>query len=95
MVGVALVAAAVVAGVLWAKLKGGADNVSVVARAEAPTRGKSLKLPLLAALIAFAGFTALCIGLLRIFGRRGFRTPESVGRTLNMPVLAVAPAKGH
>lgn len=73
----------------------GADNVSVVARAEAPTRGKSLKLPLLAALIGFAGFTALCVGLLRVFGRRGFRTPESVGRTLDMPVLAVAPAKGH
>lgn len=73
----------------------GADNVSVVARAEAPTRGKSMKLPLLAALIAFAGFTALCVGLLRIFGRRGFRTPESVGRTLDMPVLAVAPAKAH
>ena len=29
MVGVALVAAAVVAGVLWSKLKGGAENVSV------------------------------------------------------------------
>ena len=29
MVGIALVAAAVVAGVLWSKLKGGAENVSV------------------------------------------------------------------
>lgn len=73
----------------------GADNVSVVARAQAPIRGKSLKLPLLAAVVLFAGFTALCVGLLRVFGRRGFRTPASVGRTLDMPVLAVAPAKGH
>ena len=29
MIGVALVAAAVVAGVLWGKLKGGAENVNV------------------------------------------------------------------
>ncbi len=33
MIGVALVAAAVVAGVLWAKLKGGAENVNVPAPA--------------------------------------------------------------
>ena len=41
----------------------------------------------------FAGFTALCVGLLRIFMRRGFVTPTSAGRTLQMPVLAVAPMK--
>jgi polysaccharide biosynthesis protein PslE len=28
-----------------------------------------------------------------VFTRRGFSTPASVGRTLDMPVLAVAPAK--
>ncbi|RZJ00637.1 MAG: chain-length determining protein [Brevundimonas sp.] len=73
----------------------GADNVRVAARAEAPTKGKSLKIPLLAAVFLFAGFTALCIGLLRIFMRKGFPTPASAGRTLQMPVLAVAPAKAH
>ena len=41
----------------------------------------------------FAAFTALCVGLLRVFTRRGFTTPASVSRTLDMPVLAVAPAK--
>ena len=39
--------------------------------------------------------TALCAGLLRIFSRRGFSTAGSVSRTLDMPVLAVAPAKAH
>lgn len=73
----------------------GADNVTVIARAEAPTRGTSLKAPLLAAVFLFAGFTALCVGLLRVFTRRGFVTPASTGRTLDMPVLAVAPVKAR
>ncbi len=73
----------------------GADNVTIFARAEAPTRGKSLKAPLLAAVFLFAGFTALCIGLLRVFTRRGFVTPASTGRTLDLPVLAVAPMKAR
>ncbi len=73
----------------------GADNVRVIERAAAPTRGKSLKLPLLALVILFAGFTALCVGLLRVFTLRGFSTPGMAGRTLEMPVLAVAPMKAH
>jgi uncharacterized protein involved in exopolysaccharide biosynthesis len=73
----------------------GADNVRVVERAAAPTRGTSLKLPLLALVVLFAGFTALCVGLLRVFTRRGFATPGVAGRTLEMPVLAVAPMKAH
>jgi uncharacterized protein involved in exopolysaccharide biosynthesis len=71
----------------------GADNVNVIERAEAPTRGTSLKAPLLAAVFLFAAFTALCVGLLRVFTRRGYTTPASAGRTLEMPVLAVAPMK--
>ena len=71
----------------------GADNVTVIERAQPPATGKSLKIPLLAAVFLFAAFTALCVGLLRVFTRRGFTTPASVGRTLDMPVLAVAPAK--
>lgn len=73
----------------------GADNVRVIERAAAPTRGTSLKLPLLALVILFAGFTALCVGLLRVFTRRGYATPQIAGRTLEMPVLAVAPMKAH
>lgn len=71
----------------------GADNVNVIERAEAPTKGTSLKAPLLAAAFLFAAFTALCVGLLRVFSRRGYVTPASTGRTLDMPVLAVAPMK--
>ena len=71
----------------------GVDHL--IARAEAPTKGTSLKAPLLAAVFLFAGFTALCVGLLRVFTRRGFVTPASTGRTLDMPVLAVAPVKGR
>ena len=73
----------------------GADNVTVIERAEAPTQGKSLKAPLLAAVFLFAAFTALCVGLLRVFTRRGYVTPASTGRTLDMPVLAVAPMKAR
>lgn len=71
----------------------GADNVTVIERAQTPSRGKSLKAPLMALAFLFAGFTALCVGLVRIFTRRGFVTADSAGRTLEMPVLAVAPAK--
>lgn len=73
----------------------GADNVTVIERAEAPTRGTSLKAPLLAVVFLFAAFTALCVGLLRVFTRRGYVTPASTGRTLEMPVLAVAPMKAR
>ena len=73
----------------------GADNVNVIERAEAPTRGTSLKAPLLAVVFLFAAFTALCVGLLRVFTRRGYTTPASAGRTLDMPVLAVAPVKAR
>ena len=73
----------------------GADNVNVIERAQAPTRGSSLKAPLLAVVFLFAAFTALCVGLLRVFTRRGYTTPASAGRTLDMPVLAVAPVKAR
>ena len=74
-------------------VRNGSDNVRVISDPAAPTRGSSLKLPLLALVFLFAGFTALCVGLLRVFSRRGFITPASAGRTLNLPVLAVAPMK--
>jgi polysaccharide biosynthesis protein PslE len=74
-------------------VKAGADDVRVMERAAPPLRGRSLKLPLLAAVILFAAFTALSVGLIRIFSRRGFTTPASVGRTLDLPVLAAAPVK--
>ena len=71
----------------------GADNVTVIERAQPPMTGRSLKLPLLMALVLFAGFTALCAGLLRVFLRRGILTRSSAQRTFGLPVLAVAPSK--
>ncbi len=72
----------------------GADSITVLARAAPPTRGKSLKAPLLALAFLFAGFTALCVGLIRVFSRPGLSTASSAERTLGLPVLAVAPVKG-
>lgn len=76
-------------------VRGGADSVRVIERAVAPSRGSSLKALGLGLVFLFAGFTALCVGLLRVFTRRGFSTPASAGRTLEMPVLAVAAMKAH
>jgi uncharacterized protein involved in exopolysaccharide biosynthesis len=70
------------------------DNIRVVARAITPTEGSSLKLPVAVAAFLFAGFTALSLGLGRIFLRRGFATPTSAARTLDLPILATAPLKG-
>lgn len=72
---------------------GGDDSVRVVERAAAPVEGVSLRQPLFILAFLFAAFTAVCVGLLRIFLRRGFVTPESAGRVLDLPVLAVAPLK--
>jgi uncharacterized protein involved in exopolysaccharide biosynthesis len=74
-------------------VKAGADNVTVIERAQPPSKGKSLRFPLMIAVLAFAGFTALCVGLLRVFLQRGFVMPATLSRTLQAPVLAVAPAK--
>jgi uncharacterized protein involved in exopolysaccharide biosynthesis len=71
----------------------GDDSIRVVERAYPPTKGDSLKKPVLALGFLFAAFTALCAGLARILLRRGFVTPESTARTLDLPVLAVAPLK--
>jgi uncharacterized protein involved in exopolysaccharide biosynthesis len=69
------------------------DNIRIVERPVVPAKGKSLTRPLLALVVLFAGFTAFCVGLLRVFLRRGFSTPTSVARTLELPVLATAPYK--
>ncbi|RRN62217.1 lipopolysaccharide biosynthesis protein [Caulobacter sp. 602-1] len=69
------------------------DNIRIVQRAVAPSTGKSLKKPVLVLAILFAGFTALCAGLVRMFLRPGLQTPASASRTLGMPVLATAGLK--
>ncbi len=70
-------------------------DVRVVQRAYTPTRGASLKAPALLAATAFAGFAALCAGLLAAFLSRGFPSAGAAERTLDMPVLAAVPARGR
>jgi uncharacterized protein involved in exopolysaccharide biosynthesis len=69
------------------------DNIRIVERAGVPTQGKSLKAPVLVLAMLFAGFTALCAGLLRMFLRPGIPTPATAARTLDLPVLGSAPLK--
>lgn len=69
------------------------DNIRVAQRAVVPTQGKSLKKPVFILAVLFAGFTALCVGLLRMFLRPGIPTPSAAARTLELPVLAVARLK--
>ena len=69
------------------------DNIRIIARATAPTTGKSLRKPVLVLALAFAAFSALSAGLLRMFLRPGMPTPASAGRTLDLPVLGAAALK--
>jgi uncharacterized protein involved in exopolysaccharide biosynthesis len=69
------------------------DNIRIIERATPPTEGKSLRKPVLMLALAFAAFSALCAGLLRMFLRPGMPTPASAGRTLDLPVLGAAPLK--
>jgi uncharacterized protein involved in exopolysaccharide biosynthesis len=71
----------------------GDDSIRVVQRAFAPTKGKSLRSVVAAASLLFAGFSAFCVALVRIFLRRGYVTPEATARSLDLPVLAFAPVK--
>ncbi len=76
-----------------AMAKSGQDNIRVVERAYPATSGTSLKKPVMILAVLFAAFAALCAGLLSAFTAKGYPTPEAVERTLNLPVLAAAPAR--
>lgn len=71
------------------------DNIRIVQRAIAPIKGKSLRKPVVVLAFLFAGFTALCAGLLAMFLRPGLPTPQSAARTLDLPVLGAAPLKAQ
>jgi uncharacterized protein involved in exopolysaccharide biosynthesis len=75
--------------------QGGADSVRVIAAATPPNRASSLRKPVLILAFLFAGFTALCAGLLRVFLGRRFVTAGSASRTLDLPILAITPSKGR
>jgi uncharacterized protein involved in exopolysaccharide biosynthesis len=69
------------------------DNIRIVSRATPPSKGKSLKKPVMVLALLFAAFTAVCAGLLRMFLRPGLPTAQSASRTLDLPVLGAAPFK--
>ncbi len=69
------------------------DSVRVVEKASPPSKPQSLKRPILILSFLFAGFTALCAGLLRVYTRKGFVNADMASRTLDLPVLAQAPVK--
>ncbi|MEO0465971.1 MAG: Wzz/FepE/Etk N-terminal domain-containing protein [Pseudomonadota bacterium] len=71
-----------------------AGSVRVLEAARSPVEGSSLKAPVVAVGVVFAGFTALCLGLMFAVTRRGFATPTSAERTLGIPVLAALPPQG-
>lgn len=71
--------------------KSGNDNIRVVERAYPATVGTSLKKPVMIVAVLFAAFAALCAGLLSAFLSKGYPTPETIERTLQLPVLAAAP----
>lgn len=71
----------------------GSDNIRIVARASPPLEGSSLKKPVAVLVLLLAGFTALCIGLLRVFLKPGAMTPATAGRSLDLPVLGSARAR--
>ena len=71
----------------------GNDNISIVQRAVPPVQGKSLKRPAMALALLLAAFTALCVGLVRAFLQPGMPSAEAASKTLDLPILATAPAK--
>ena len=75
------------------EMKAGDDTVRVVEKAQMPSRPKSLKRIVLILSFLFAGLTALCAGLLRVYTRKGFANAQMAAKALDMPVLAQARTK--
>ncbi|WP_236621692.1 GumC family protein [Asticcacaulis benevestitus] len=73
--------------------KGSDDTVRVVEKASMPDKPKSLKRVVLILSFLFAGFTALCAGLLRVYTRKGFANADMAAKALDLPVLAQAKTK--
>lgn len=71
------------------------DNIRIVQRAVPATNGKSLRKVIVMLAFMFGAFSALCAGLVRMFLRPGLPTAASASRTLDLPVLGMAPVKGR
>lgn len=78
-----------------AALQNLANAVSSPTPARAPTQGSSLKRPVAILAVLFGGFTALCLGLLRVLTRPGLPTASAASRTLDLPILGAATVKAR
>lgn len=67
-----------------------ADNISIYEAARPPARGDSPKRFIAIAAALFGLFTALVVGLLRVWSIRSFATAGAIERTLGIRVLAEA-----
>lgn len=67
-------------------------SIKVIERAYPPTKGSSLKLPVLILGLALAAFAAVCVGLLLGFMQKGYPSVEAAERALELPVLVTTPA---
>lgn len=69
------------------------DNIRVLSYASPPIEGSSKRKLVAGVALVFAAFTAICAGLLSIFLKPGLPTATAAGRTLDLPVLAMARVK--
>ena len=71
----------------------GADNIRVVERAFIPSRGTSLKLPILVAGVFFAVFTSLMVGIATLALGREMPVRRDDGQDLGVGILGSVPAR--
>lgn len=71
-----------------------ANNVRVIASAEPPSVGSSLRLPILAASVFLGLLAALATAFVVAQMRQTYLTPEDVERSLGLPVLLAVPQRG-
>ncbi len=69
--------------------EGSSGSVVIVDRALPPSKGSSMKIPIVLASGMFAGFTALIAGLLAAFSRKTLSTRRSTEKTIGLPVIGV------
>ena len=73
--------------------KGADESVRVVEMAHTPSKASSLRMPVMAAGLIIALATALMVGMVRVFTRRGFGNARLAAQALDLPVLAQAAKK--
>lgn len=71
-----------------------ANNVRVIAQAEPPSVGSSLRLPILAASVFLGLLAALATAFVVAQMRQTYLTPEDAERSLGLPVLLAVPQRG-